>query len=153
MCIDNLTLIKHNASIIEIKYTLNENLGYSLSYKKIYYIIKNIQENAQHFFLQLFLITHIFRLSFVLNSKYITTIDSDLELNYQFYLNPIKFFGDFTSNLIYNNIFNLFLKNINLLKFIKRFYKKPGNPYLKLRRIFPAVNIAFRFKISKYVIF
>lgn len=51
------------------------------------------------------------------------------------------------------NIFNLLLKNANLLKFIKCFYKKPGNPYLRVRKIFPAVNIAFGFKIGKYVIF
>ena len=33
------------------------------------------------------------------------------------------------------------------------FFKKIGNPRRKLKRNFPSVNIAFRFKISKYVIF
>jgi hypothetical protein len=35
----------------------------------------------------------------------------------------------------------------------KRFFKKHGNPFIKLKRIFPAINIAFGFKISKYVIY
>lgn len=136
-----------------IKYVFNKQLNYRLNYLKIYAGLTNIKVGAQFLFLELFLITHIFRLSFILNAKQITTIDEDLELNYQFYLNPIKFSGEFILNLIYRNIFNLILKNVNFLKFIKCFYKKPGNPYLRLRRIFPAVNVAFRFKISQYGIF
>lgn len=41
----------------------------------------------------------------------------------------------------------------NLNKLIKRFYKKRGSPYLKVKARFPSINIAFRFKISEYVIF
>jgi len=62
-------------------------------------------------------------------------------------------FGIFSDILIYSHISNNCLKNQNLLHLIKAFYKRPGNPYLRLRRIFPAINIAFGFKISKYVIY
>ena len=35
----------------------------------------------------------------------------------------------------------------------KRFFKQHGNQFIRLKRTFPAINIAFRFKISKYVIY
>lgn len=35
----------------------------------------------------------------------------------------------------------------------KRFFKRHGNQFIRLKRTFPAINIAFRFKVSKYVIY
>lgn len=36
----------------------------------------------------------------------------------------------------------------NLRKLIRLFYKNPGSTYLKVKRRFPSINIAFGFKIS-----
>lgn len=94
-------------------------------------------------FLQLFLAIHLFRLSFILNSKRISTITDLLELAFQYYNNiPLFYCSAYITNIAFLNIQNFFIKNINLVKFVKIFYKKPGNPYLRLRKIFPAVNVA-----------
>lgn len=81
-------------------------------------------------------------------------LDDTSELSYQYYtqISDTRF-ESFTIHHNFLNISKLFLKNINLFKFIKIFYKRPGNPYLRIRKIFPAINVATRFKISKHVIF
>lgn len=125
----------------------------NLNYLELYEILTNINLNAFLLWSKLYLSTSIFRLSFVFNAKYFTMYTNSLENYPQLYLNiSSSFTGMYTENLIGLNLRVFFLKITNLLKMIKCFYKKPGSPYLRVRKIFPAVNIAFGFKISKYVL-
>lgn len=125
----------------------------NLNYLELYEILTNINLNAFLLWSKLYLSTSIFRLSFVFNAKYFTMYTNILENYPQLYLNiSSSFIGMYTKNLIGLNLRVFFLKITNLLKMIKCFYKKPGSPYLRVRKIFPAVNIAFGFKISKYVL-
>lgn len=140
--------------ISQIDYKLPDQLFIKkFNYLQVYEVLTNINVYSGQLFTKLYLITHIFRLSFILNSKYLTTITDLSEIYFEFYVKVItNMHSVFTSNVIYLNIKNALLKIANLLKTKKCLYKNPGNPYLKLRRIFPAINIAFRFKISKYVL-
>lgn len=114
-----------------------------LTYLHINKTITQIMLNCFAHFLQLFLVIHLFRLSFVLNAKRISTIDDSLELAFQYYKNiPLFYCSTYITNIACLNIQHFFRKNTNLVKFVKIFYKKPGNPYLRLRKIFPAVNVA-----------
>lgn len=40
-----------------------------------------------------------------------------------------------------------------VIRIRKSFFKRHGNQFIRLKRTFPAINIASRFKISKYVIY
>lgn len=124
-----------------------------LNYLEIYEVLTNINFNTLLLWSKLFLLMYVLRLSFVFNAKYFSMYTDVLENYPQLYLNVTSTFkSQYSANLISLNLRVLFLKITNLLKIIKCFYKKPGSPYLRVRRIFPAVNIAFRFKISKYVL-
>lgn len=136
------------------EYTIHQpKLMKQLNYLEIYEILTRINLNAFFLWGKLFLITNILRLSFVFNAKYFSMHTDILENYSQLFVNlTAKFNSAYSTNLISLNLRLLFLKIINLIKLIKCFYRKPGNPYLRIRKIFPTVNIAFGFKISKYVL-
>lgn len=139
----SLTTNYNDLIISENFYNYTEKTVSNIPFNIIKKILQNIIQFTYFHFLQLYLSIYCFKLSFITNAKELKTIENTLELAFQLYnITAYHNISTYINNIIYFNLFEHYLKTFNIIKFKKQLYFRPGSPYLRIKKNFPAINIA-----------